>query len=353
MQENFSWPEFRNDKERIKAYSKLYKEHSIVEAFESVYGQKINVRNVEVNETPVVLSVGDIISVSIKSVTKGAISFENTNLKDDILCRINLHRYEKFKNLDGSIRVNVKVTERDQKRIVVDPLGPLFDEWIKPIISNKTYQYQVDEENIHPVTVRNLKLGNGGFIGKVKVPTISEFLGEDYFVEAFIPGSHIVQNIEKEFESWEGRSVQAFVTNYIPKPGSATEMSVVCSRKNYITHLGNLAKIDIYDSYCTGENWKNITSVPYRGIITGVINTSRKTGIFVEVPELMITGMVNAPATELVNYKPGQNVQVNIQGFDDLTYFDNISGQRLHIIPYTIENGELRECNLKVLFKFI
>jgi hypothetical protein len=47
-----------------------------------------------------------------------------------------------------------------------------------------------------------LKLSNGGFIGKALVPAVSDFIGEPYYVDAFIPGSQIVLNIESDFSRW-------------------------------------------------------------------------------------------------------------------------------------------------------
>ena len=67
---SFEWPEFKSDRERIKAYSKRYKNMNVIESFATHYG--INFDNVSerANQIPKGLVVGDIIDTKILSIEK-------------------------------------------------------------------------------------------------------------------------------------------------------------------------------------------------------------------------------------------------------------------------------------------
>ena len=86
--------------------------------------------------------------------------------------------------------------------------------------------------------------------------------------------------------------------------------------------------------------------------MTGVINSSKKCGVFVEVPDLLITGMVKVSPEELVNYKPGDNVAVRLTSFDEETFYNKAVGQVQHVDPYVIEDGVLVKCNLKPILSW-
>ena len=96
--EAFVWPEFNSDSERIKVYSKRYKNMSIVEAFEHAYGISIGQVKEVVNDTPSEIKVGDEIMLNILSITKNHVEFDAANYKAQILSSVNLHKYDRFKH---------------------------------------------------------------------------------------------------------------------------------------------------------------------------------------------------------------------------------------------------------------
>ena len=53
--------------------------------------------------------------------------------------------------------------------------------------------------------VKDLQWTKGGFTGKAVLPNVSDFVGEDYTVDVFIPGSQIVLNITDNFEQFIGK----------------------------------------------------------------------------------------------------------------------------------------------------
>ena len=247
---------------------------------------------------------------------------------------------------DREIDVKVVAIDKLRQTITIDVLQPLFENWINSIMEDKTIQYNVKAPKI--VSVSNLRLGNGGFIGKAEIPAISEFIGEPYYVDAFIPGSQIVLNIENDFERWNGATVDTFVAGYTTRPDSVNQMSLICSRKALLNFSGNLTKIELYGDYCTqGKKWKSFTKSSFVGTVTGVINSSKKCGVFVELPLFNITGMINMEPERLVEFKAGDEVSVRITDFEQMLEYDPSTGNMVHQEPYKIENGCLKSCILK------
>lgn len=352
----FDWPEFNTDRKRIKAYSKRYSDITISEAFAQHYN--LNLKGVSdlVNYVPQHPKVGDLITTKILSINKDKIVFDTTNLKSTFYSSINLYKYARFKQETPSESIDVRVTRIDKDKIVVDPITPMFDAWLTPIIKNPSSQKIIPADGAikNTVLVKDLKLSNGGFIGKAVIPSISSFVGEDYVVDAFIPGSQIVLNITDNFEQFIGKSVHTFVLNYIKKPGSYNnEMSLICSAKEVLKFAGECNMINIFNSWCEGsEFWQNFSKTTLVGRVTGVINTSKKCGVFIEIPSLNITGMVATGPEELVNYKPHSTVSVRIDGFDEEMFYNHDVNQMQHVQPYEIEDGVLKKCNLKPILKF-
>ena len=353
---DFYWPEYNSDSKRIKVLSKMYKDMSITEAFAEYYNLTIKSMPDIVNQVPKDLKVGDIISTKIKAVEKGRVLFDTGNIKANIQSGVNLYRYEKLRHYLPLDEIKAVVTRVDKDKVVIDPLTPMIEDWLSPILKDTTIQKVIPNlktgAQMKPIRVKDLQLTRGGFMGKAVIPSVSEFVGEDYVMDAFIPGSQIVLNITDNFEQFNGKSVDAFVMNYMNKPGGR-EMSLICSAKEVIKFRGEINLIKLFNSWCEdGEIWKTVSDMSFEGKVTGVINSAKKCGVFIEIPELEITGMVATKPEELVNYKPHMSVPVKITGFDEETYFDYATQQVQHVLPYEIEDGVLKKCNLKPILQF-
>jgi len=343
----FQWPEFEDDSKRIKVYSQRFRNKSVVEAFQEVYGMDLSGVNEKVNELPREYKVGDIIQTRLANVTKDAVVFEDVNFKGTVMCATNLYKYRKLRGGSNEL-INATVTDVKKDRITLDPTKYMTDYWINSVVSNPTSQNVLGEPKT--IKVRNLQLTAGGFMGKAVIPTTSGFVGEDYTVEAFIPGSQIVLNITDDFEQFIGKDVDAFVLNYVQKGDG---MSLICSVKTYLTFLGYERLIEMFNRWCEDSpKWDKYSKEIHGGKVTGVINSSKKCGVFVEVTDLNITGMVKVPADKLVDYKPGDNVAVRFSSFDEETYYNKEVGQVQHVDPYVIEDGILVKCNLKPILSF-
>jgi hypothetical protein len=337
---DIEWPEFKTEKERIRAYSKRYANVSISEAMCGIKEETINIPQLPV--TPVVNGIYK------ARITKHGdyVSVHGLSAKEQVICRNNLKRYTNMEMTDREIDVKVVAIDKLRQTITIDVLQPLFENWINSIMEDKTIQYNVKAPKI--VSVSNLRLGNGGFIGKAEIQAISEFIGEPYYVDAFIPGSQIVLNIESDFNRWNGATVDTFVAGYTTRPDSVNQMSLICSRKALLNFSGNLTKIELYGDYCTqGKKWKTFTKSSFVGTVTGVINSSKKCGVFVELPLFNITGMINMEPERLVEFKAGDEVSVRITDFEQMLEYDPSTGNMVHQEPYKIENGCLKSCILK------
>ena len=275
--------------------------------------------------------------------------FETVATKQVIQSSANLKKYTKLK-LMTPFEAEAVVTKADREIAYIDIIKPFYNDWLKVLLNDTDLQRDMNVDRA--ITVKNLRLTRGGFIGQAVIPAVTDFVGQEYTVDAFIPGSQIVLNIEDNFEKWNGDTVQAFVTNYMLKPGSKSEMSLICSRKEMLKFWGDKITIKLFGEYCLGgEEWNKVTNTVYDGVVTGIINSSKKCGVFVEIPCLFITGMVNIDADELVNYKPGDKLKVRISDFEENTYFDSVSGQVRHEAPYIIEDNILRSCDVKPILK--
>lgn len=343
--EAFVWPEFSSDSKRIKEYSKRYKNLSITEAFEVAYDFKVGPVKAIVNQTPGEIRVGDEMMLNILSIAKNHVEFDAGNQKTPIVSSVNLHKYDRFKKFLPLEPVKALVMTVTKDRVTVDPIAPLVNDYLDPILANKNVQKVIGAPK--SVRVKDLQLTKGGFTGKAVLPNVSDFVGEDYTVDVFIPGSQIVLNITDNFEQFVGKEVDAFIVNHMTKPGANT-LSLIASAKELIKFRGECKLIELFNSWCEESDlWKNFSATSVEGRVTGVINSSKKCGVFVEIPSLEMTGLVPVEPDQLVNYKADSIVNVKITGFDEEKKYNNITKQMEHVEPYVIEDGKLVHCNIK------
>lgn len=343
---------FKTDRDRIKFYSQKYRSKDITEAFEDVYGIKLQklatlapIANVNIN---------DIVKLKVNGVTKEGAILDTTNLKYDVKFAVDLWKMPSMQNAEFPKDLEVMVIAKDKNTITVDPLAATYKTFLD-FYDKEGLASQYNIERPATVKIKNLKLTPGGYVGNLVVPILSKLTGKDTTVKAFIPGSQIVQNIESDFDKWIGKDVEAFVTTVIKKedmrPGS--DISLICSRKNLINHYGNMNTIQIFKDYTENNDaWKKVQNTTYTGIVTGVVNTSKKCGVFVEVPELNITRIISKPANELVNFKKGSTVKVKLTSFEEPTTMGPL-GKPVHLMPYVIEDNVIKSVDVKPVFQLV
>jgi hypothetical protein len=340
---------FKTDRERIKFNTSNFADLSVAEAFAKNYNLKL--KDVEIgNDVPTELSVGDVIALHIASISKkGGVVFDPGSYKENFATRNNLARYSKFEHFRPLDAVQARVIEITPKTTMVDVFSPMIDSFLVPRAQAPWTQNKL--VGAIPVKVKNLRLVRGGYIGQAVIPNISEFVGEDFVIDAFVPGSQIVLNATEDFESFVGQDVDTFVTSWALKP-NGRGMSLVCSAKNYLRHKGNLILKEIHEMWCdAGEEWNDLSSTSYKGVITGVLNSAKKCGVFVEIPEHNITGMIQVPAEELVNYKAGEEISVKYKTLEEDLIYNDAVGQMQHAVPFEIVDGAIKRVNVKPIFE--
>lgn len=341
---------FKTEAARIKAYTKMFAGSTIAEAFTKAYG--IEGLNPEIgDELPTQLSIGSVVKVSIQAITKKGIVFNSGVYKDTFITRNNPGLFEQYMRTDYNPgdTFMAKVVDITPAGVVIDIIGQMVDDFIAPRANEPWKQNQLT--GYEPVTVRNLKLVRGGYLGKAVIPNVSRFVGHEMTVNAFIPGSQIVLNATDNFEQFEGADVQAFITAWSPNP-RGTDMTLICSVKNNLKHLGNLRLMSLHSLWCDAdEKWASFAQEVHTGQITGVINSSKKCGVFVELPDYHITGMVKCKPEELVNYKAGDKIKVHFTDFDEELRYQAGADQYQHIPAFEIEGNAIKKVNIKPIFE--
>ena len=350
----FEWPSAANEQRRIREASSALRGKTLAESFAAAYGvrevfgSKENVDRLQAI-TCKELKPGDVVELRILAIDKKGVTFEQDAYKETIVSTVNLHQYPNFKHFLPKDPVKVKVMSKDLNKIYVDPLQPMVDEFVEKI--TKLVGIQANVKNPITTKVTSLRHMRSGYIGNIRIDNVSDFCGKDMYMQAFIPGSQITLNIESDFEKWDGKDVETFVTNLAVKPGT-TNITIACSAKEYLRFLGNLNTIQMFKDYCEeNKAWKEQVKVVREGNITGICRTQNKTGVFVEIPSIGVTGMVPVAKEELTGYKPGP-CKVKIIGFDELVRFNKEVGQMQHVEPYKIEDGILRKVNVKCTLEF-
>jgi len=353
---NFKW-EGSSDQERIKTLTDRYKDVEISEAFADYYKLDSLKKIKKHLETPPTFEVGEYVTLTIRGLDKKQIIFDQTNFKEDIKCTVNLSQYPRFKELSGPVELTCRVVSKTDNSVLVDPIYWFYDQFLKKYVNDLNYQYNIKDrfepfvaKNIQLVRGRDGQIVRGGFMGSLRLDSASDFFGKDIFLDVFIPGSQIVVNVEKDFERWVGQDVPFYIINLIEKPGTDNKV-VVGSPKEYYRLNSRIALMDIFNHYCMDDDvWKELTKKELDGIVTGVVHTASKCGVFVEADNQ--TGMIECDPDEIMKYKSGQSVKVKYNGFNELKKYNPMVDQYQHIEAYSVEDGILKKFNLKVTFKF-
>ena len=313
------FPIFKNDRERIKYMTKAYANMSIAKSMEIFYTVEISQetkKNRQIN-TVNTISLGQTYIGTVKTFTKTSLTFDIPGVKEEIICKENLGScMDEVNNflITHNNKLLFQVREKKDNKYIVSVIQAYYNKWMDQI--NKAIQ---KDEGIQ---VHIDSLVNGGYICHTNITTLCELTGRNYTHSVFIPGSHIVLNIERDFEKWVGQDVviipQKFVEFRKDIRTGEVENSLVGSRKKVLQILGMNNLSQMYNTYLLTTKNANVKYTPesYEGIVTGVINSSNKTGIFVELIDKHITGLMPVDVSEILDYKPGDSVNVRIKEFE-------------------------------------
>ena len=332
---------FKNDKERIRYMKDNYGHLSLAEQFAVFYGEEVNntvKKNKRINN-PVNIEIGGSYKGIVTEISKNGIVFDVAGVKEEVISKENFSDcMDAVQNylLNHENELLFTVTEKKDNKYYVSVLEGYYRSWQK--------QIEKAIEQRAAINVHIDSLVRGGYMCHTDIWTISELTGKTYTSAVFIPGSNIVLNIENDFERWLGKDVQAVPQKFTKfrSFGRPTENSLMASRKMVLKILGMKNMYEIYTRAKLGER-PDVKYVPevFTGKVTGIINSNKKTGIFIEIEDKYITGLMPVEEANLLNYKPGDTVQVYIQEFEC------IEGKE----PFFIDRKNIiKACNLRPVF---
>jgi len=335
---------FTNEKERIRYMSNNYGQMSIGEIFKRFYNleEKIDTKS-EINDVPEI-QLGNCYIATVKEFDKHGIVFDIPGVKDEIICNENFTGCVDAVNnylLTHDNKLLFEVRSHVPGKYVVSVINGMYRLW-KQGIEDAIYKKQAIQVHIDGLT-------KGGYLCHTSISTLKDLTGREYTHSVFIPGSAIVLNIENDFERWVDEDVyiipQKFVEFRKNLREGVVENSLVGSRKLLLQMQGNINLFDIYNRYLLTKS-ENFKTEPesLKGHVTGIINSGKKTGVFVELDGMYITGLMPVDKMDLVNFKPGDEITVYPAEFEVK------EGQEPFV---TNKKGDIIRCNTRVVFGLV
>lgn len=336
---------WESDKERIK-YMKTsaYKDMDLAESFATYYGVAISKETKKNDSVNVVttIEVGNIYLGTVKSFGKNELTFSIPGVKEELVAMDNFNScIDEVNNylLTHDNTMLFEVREHRQNKYMVSVAQGNYRYWMAQL--DRCINKEV------PINVHIDTLVRGGFMGHTNIDQMCEITGKEYTNSVFIPGSQIVLNIESDFEKWVGQDIQMIPQKVVDfkkdfKTGQV-EKSIVGSRKRLLQIVGNDNLYELYTQDMIGQKLgKDYVSPRLEGTVTGIINSQKKTGVFVELDGKYITGLMPVSQKELVNYKPGDPVYVRIK------QYETQEGKEPFV---TNKAGKMVKCNARPVFE--
>ena len=347
IEENSDFPYFKNEKERIKYITKAYKNMNLVKAFQVYYNLDLDqslLKNKSITKV-YNLEIGQIYNGNVDSFDGKNLTFTIPGVKSDIICKENFSDCVNEINnylLNHNNQLLFEVKEIKNNTYYVSVISDYYKSWADAV-SNAIY-------NNNGIEVHIDSLVKGGYIAHTTITTLYNLTGRNYTHAVFIPGSHIVLNIENDFEKWIGQNVvivpQKFVDYKVNYKTGEVEKSLVGSRKKVLQIIGNQNLYDIYNKWKLASSNENVSfNSTYNGIVTGIINSKNKTGIFIEIDDMYITGLANINSIDLIDYKPGDQVRVRL--------IDMECKEGVEPFVFTKNGKHIKECNVRPVFELV
>lgn len=313
------FPMFSNDADRIKYMKRAYGNMSLAKSFSIFYGVEVapEIKSNKAINNVQIIELGNIYSGIVKSFGKNGIVFEIPGVKDEIISRENFNDCSDAINnylINHNNKLLFEVREHKDNKYIVSVISAYYKQWTNNI--NKAIQHE------QGINVHIDSLVKGGYICHTDITPLCQLTGKTYTHSVFIPGSHIVLNIEHDFDKWVGQDVtivpQKFVEFRRDIKTGLIENSLVGSRKKVLQIVGMNNIHEIYNKWLLASSDARVKYVPetFEGTVTGIINSSNKTGIFVELNDKYITGLMPIDAMDLLDYHPGDPIQVKISEFE-------------------------------------
>lgn len=332
---------FASDKDRLRYMRTAYKNLSIEESFSAYYGVELSTGDSALVDEFVNVEVGECYSATVSEITKNGITFLMPGIKEEIISKENFNDcMDAVQNylLTHNNKLYFEVREHVKGKFVVSVINGYYKLWAKYI------NEAIEKEQIIDVHINSLT--NGGYLCQTPITPLNELTGKNYISSVFIPGSNIVLNIERDFERWVGQDVKIIPQKLIEfrkdNRTGISENSLIGSRKQVLQIEGTKNLYDMYQAHQLAMKSDKFVPTTYKGTVTGMINSNKKNGIFVELDDLYITGLLPLDSSELVNYKPGTKVDVYVKEFEVLP----------HKEPFIVKKGKVYRSNTRCVFDF-
>ena len=308
--------DFKSDKERIKYMNKNYGGMDLAKSFEIFYGMKVSsaAKKSKAINTITTIVVGNVYEGTVASFNHRGITFEIPGVKEEIVSKETFSDcFDEVQNylMNHNGKLMFEVREKRNGKYYVSVINAYYRIWqqlIERCIASET-----------PINVHIDDLVRGGYLCHTDIWPINELTGKNYTSSVFIPGSLIVLNIESDFNKWIGEDVDIIpqkFTHYRPV-GAPAENSLVGSRKRLLQLEGfkNIHEIYTRMKLATMPGAKYTPEV-FEGTVTGIINSSKKTGVFVELDNKYITGLLPLNSESLYGFHPGDKIKVTVKEWE-------------------------------------
>lgn len=308
--------DFKSDKERIKYMNENYGGMDLAKSFEIFYGMKVSsaAKKSKAINTITNIVVGNVYEGTVASFNHRGITFEIPGVKEEIVSKETFSDcFDEVQNylMNHNGKLMFEVREKRNGKYYVSVINAYYRIWqqlIERCIASET-----------PINVHIDDLVRGGYLCHTDIWPINELTGKNYTSSVFIPGSLIVLNIESDFNKWIGEDVDIIpqkFTHYRPV-GAPAENSLVGSRKRLLQLEGfkNIHEIYTRMKLATMPGAKYTPEV-FEGTVTGIINSSKKTGAFVELDNKYITGLLPLNSESLYGFHPGDKIKVTVKEWE-------------------------------------
>lgn len=340
------FPYFSNEHDRLKYMKENYGNMSLDKAFSVYYNETLTSDQKKMFKSVanvVTLEVGKIVQATVTKMDKNGIEFEIPGVKEEIISKENLMDIEDALSvylLRHNNKLSIEVRDFKHGSWRVSVLNAYYRIW-KDAVNNAI-------KNEEGLQVHINELTRGGYICETPIWTLQELTGKEYMSTVFIPGSQIVLNVEKDFEQWIGQDVVVVPQNFGKfkrATGAPIEDSIIASRKRCLQKIGISNLYDLYQKYLLVQKFKkdDEPAMRFNAKVTGIINSNNKTGIFCEIEDKFIVGMIPCTEDELLNYVPGEQITVEIDKFE--------VGEDKE--PFLIKNNKIQKCYTKPIFKVV
>ena len=308
--------DFKSDKERIKYMNENYGGMDLAKSFEIFYGIKVSsaAKKSKTINTITNIVVGNVYEGTVASFNHRGITFEIPGVKEEIVSKETFSDcFDEVQNylMNHNGKLMFEVREKRNGKYYVSIINAYYRIWQQLIgrcIASET-----------PIKVHIDDLVRGGYLCHTDIWPINELTGKNYTSSVFIPGSLIVLNIESDFNKWIGKDVDIIpqkFTHYRPV-GAPAENSLVGSRKRLLQLEGfkNIHEIYTRMKLATMPGARYTPEV-FEGTVTGIINSSKKTGVFVELDNKYITGLLPLNSESLYGFHPGDKIKVTVKEWE-------------------------------------